>query len=78
MKYMVQMTVNPPKDMDPQEWQEILRREKEYGQEFMKTESSSTSGGLWANSPTSAFSMWNPMTSCTPSSPDSRSSPTWT
>lgn len=36
MKYMVQMTVNPPKDMDPQEWQEILRREKEYGQEFMK------------------------------------------
>lgn len=22
--------------MDPQEWQEILRREKEYGQEFMK------------------------------------------
>ncbi|MGU3426604.1 muconolactone Delta-isomerase family protein [Microbacterium paraoxydans] len=38
MKYMVQMTVTPPppKDMDPQEWQEILRREKEYGQEFMK------------------------------------------
>lgn len=36
MKYMVQMTVNPPKDMDPQEWQGILRREKEYGQEFMK------------------------------------------
>ena len=37
MLYMVQMTVNKPHDIDPDVWTDIITREREYGQKFMKS-----------------------------------------
>jgi len=37
MLYMVQMTVNKPNDIDPDVWNDIIAREREYGQKFMKS-----------------------------------------
>jgi len=34
---MVQMTVNKPHDIDPDVWTDIITREREYGQKFMKS-----------------------------------------
>ena len=36
MLYMVQMTVKKPHDIDPNVWADIIAKEREYGQEYMK------------------------------------------
>jgi muconolactone D-isomerase len=36
MLFMVQMTVKKPHDIDPAVWADIITREREYGQKFMK------------------------------------------
>lgn len=36
MLFMVQMTVKKPHDIDPDVWADIITREREYGQKFMK------------------------------------------
>lgn len=36
MLFMVEMTVNPPKDIDPDKWAGILGREKAYAQKLQE------------------------------------------
>ncbi|MFC6051664.1 muconolactone delta-isomerase [Acinetobacter sp. Ac_877] len=36
MLYMVQMTVKKPHDIDPNVWADIIVKEREYGQTYMK------------------------------------------
>ena len=36
MLYMVQMTVKKPHDIDPNVWADIIAKEREYGQKYMK------------------------------------------